>query len=236
MSGFFDSIVRRIRGAPQKIVHRPQHRPRISRGSLQDHLRHLWPQGNDRLIEGIAASSEHVFPKYGINSPLVIAHMMGQFSEECGAGLEMTENMNYSAERLVQVWPTRFTAATAQEYAHKPFMIANFVYGGRMGNAPPPSNDGYDYRGRGLAQTTGREAYGQIAKITGIDVLTHPELLVDPDTCLECAVADYVKICGCLPFAATDDLKNETLRLNGGLIGLQIRADWVNRWKRELGA
>lgn len=205
---------------------------------LIDHLRRLWPNGNQHvpgLLEGVAAAAPAVFEKYGINTPLAVAHMMGQFSEECGGGLEMIENDNFTAEQLLRLWPRHFTYSMAQRYAHNPRMICDVAYGGRMGNAPPPSDDGYAYRGQGLSQLTGKDNYVHLAMITGLDVVNHPGLLTSPATALECAVADYVRICNCLPCAERDDTLNETKRLNGGTNGIATRIWWIKRWKRELG-
>ena len=55
----------------------------------------MWPNGNNTvsgLVEGMIDAAPAVFAKYGLNSELVIAHAMAQFSHECGAGSEMTEN------------------------------------------------------------------------------------------------------------------------------------------------
>lgn len=207
-----------------------------------DIMRKRWPNGNQHisgLIEGIVNSSTAVFAKYGLDSALVIAHAMAQFSEESGQGLEMIENMNYSAQRLLDVFPTHFTPAMAARAAHNPKMIGDIAYGGRMGNAPPPSDDGYNYRGAGLSQVTGREGVAKLQafldkNMAGFDVLAHPELIIDPDHTLECGVADWV-VCGCLPFARRDDIINETKRLNGGLNGLAERRRQLALWKRDLG-
>ena len=200
-------------------------------------LQKLWPHGDQHisgLVEGIAASAAAVFEKYGLTTPLAVAHAMGQFSEECGAGLEMVENLNYTAQNLLRVWPSHFSAAIAQRYAHNPEAIGEIAYGGRMGNAPPPAPDGYVYRGRGLSQCTGKEGYAKLGKKLGLDLVGHPDLINDPDHVLECGVADWI-ICGCLPHALADDIIGETKALNGGLIGLPDRRIWVARWKRELG-
>jgi putative chitinase len=200
-------------------------------------IQHQWPHGDQHvhgLIEGMAASSDAVFAKYGITTKLVVAHLMGQFSLECGAGLEMEENLNYTAVRLRQVFPTHFTASMAQNAAHNPRRIADIAYGGRMGNARPPSDDGWNFRGRGLSQTTGKEGYQHLAAKTGLDLIAHPELLSDPDHALECGVADFI-LCGCLPYAQRDDLLGVTKRLNGGYNGLADRRTWTARWKHELG-
>jgi putative chitinase len=201
-------------------------------------LYNLWPNGDQKvpgLRDGIAASAQAVFSKYGITSPLLIAHVMAQISHECGAGHDVVENLNYTAGRMMQVWPSRFsTMAMAAPYAGNPRALANKVYNGRMGNAPG-SDDGWKFRGRGAAQTTGREGYARLAKATGLDLVNHPDLVNDPARFLECGVADFV-LCGCLPFARADDVLNVTRRLNGGTVGLAQRQAWLAKWKAALGS
>ena len=207
-------------------------------------MKAMWPHGDQKvpgLIEGIASSAPAVFKKYGITSPLVVAHLMAQFSHECGAGREMVENLNYSAAALCRVWPTRYTPELAVWYAHKPQQIANNSYNGRMGNRMG-TNDGWDYRGRGLAQCTGRNEYEAVKNMTGIDVLTNPTFLSDPKYAFECAVA-IAKKCGCLPFAEKDDLEGVSSLLNVGhlvrdhnkIVGFAQRAAWLTKWKQRLG-
>jgi putative chitinase len=200
-------------------------------------LKTLWPHGNQHvpgLIEGIAASAPAVFAKYGVTTTLEVAHIMAQFSEECGAGLEMVENLNYSAEGLRRTFPTHFTESMAEHYAHNPRMIADVAYGGRMGNAPPPSDDGWNYRGKGLSQLTGKANYTRLALITELDLIRDPDMLIQPATAFECAVADFVRICGCLPYAQRDDVHGVTLHLNGGYNGLAERIRWLGIWKAAL--
>lgn len=199
-------------------------------------LRRLWPQGDKRvpgLVTGIAQSSADVFAHYGITTPLLVAHVMAQISHECGAGRDIVENLNYTASRMMQVWPSRFpTRASAQPYAGNPRALANKVYNGRMGNRTG-SDDGWNFRGRGGAQTTGREGYQRVAKATGLDVVAQPDLLIDPRFFLFCAVSDFIN-CGCLPFAKADDVVGVTRRLNGGAIGLAERKAWLGRWQAAL--
>jgi putative chitinase len=200
-------------------------------------LYNLWPNGDEKtpgLRDGMAATAQAVFKKYGIDSPLLVAHVMAQISHECGAGHDVVENMNYTAGRMMQVWPSRFpTMASAQPYAGNPRALANKVYNGRMGNVVG-SDDGWNFRGRGASQTTGRDGYQRVAKATGLDVVNHPELLIDPAHFLECGVSDFVN-CGCLPFAKADDVLNVTKRLNGGTVGLAQRQAWLAKWKAALG-
>jgi putative chitinase len=200
-------------------------------------LYNLWPNGDEKipgLRDGIAASAAAVFQKYGIDSPLLVAHVMAQISHECGAGHDVVENLNYTAGRMMQVWPSRFpTMAMAAPYAGNPRALANKVYNGRMGNASG-SDDGWKFRGRGAVQTTGREGYARLAKATGLDLVNHPDLVNDPQRFLECGVADFI-LCGCLPFARADDVLGVTRRLNGGTVGLAQRQAWLAKWKAALG-
>ncbi len=201
-------------------------------------LRKLWPNGDQHvpgLLEGIIAAAAIVFPKYGVTTSLVVAHAMAQFSEESGAGLEMVENDNFTEAQLLKLFPSHFTGSMAERLQHNPRMICDVAYGGRMGNAPPPSDDGYNYRGRGLSQCTGKAGYEKLAAKTGLDVLNNPDLLSAPATALECGVADFV-LCGCLPHAEKDDVVGVTKALNGGTNGLAVREAWLKKWKAALAA
>jgi putative chitinase len=145
----------------------------------------------------------------------------------------VVENLDYRAERICQVWPSRFrTINDALPCAHDPRALADRVYNGRMGNRPG-SDDGYNYRGRGGSQVTGREGYAKLGARIGIDLISHPDAMNHPDVFLEAAVADFV-ICGCLSPAKSDDIREVTKRLNGGYIGLAEREHWLGLWKASL--
>jgi len=200
-----------------------------------DVMDRMWPHGNVKvpgLIEGIVAASPGVFEKYGLTSDLLVAHAMAQFSHECGAGLEVVENLNYSAQGLINTWPSRFDEAKAAAFAHDQEKIANEVYNGRMGNQTG-SDDGFNFRGRGGSQVTGREGYQKLGAKVDLNLLGQPDLVNDPQHFLECAVADFI-ICGCLPFAQEDDVSGVTFHLNGGHIGEAQREAWLARWKAAL--
>src|SRR5690554_2663020 len=84
-----------------------------------------------------------------------VAMLMAQVGHESADLTRLEENLNYSAKRLMQVWPSRFpNSRIADRYARDPEMLANEVYGGRMGN--DKNGDGWRYRGRGPIQLTGR--------------------------------------------------------------------------------
>lgn len=196
-------------------------------------LQTLWPHGDQHvpgLIESIVAASDVLLKPF---SPATVAQIFAQFSEECGAGLEMIENLNYSIEGLRRTWPSHFTASMAERYAHNPRMIADIAYGGRMDNAPPPSDDGWNFRGRGLSQVTGRDGYTKLGLAVGHDLVADPDYVNDPQFALLCGLNDF-KLCGALEHAEKNDIVATTRALNGGLIGLAAREAWLARWRREL--
>lgn len=204
--------------------------------NFADALFRLWPNGDEKikgLRAGMIASAPSVFVKYGIDSPIVLAQLMAQISHECGAGHDVVENLSYSAQRLIEVWPRHFNASNAADYAHNPQKLANFIYnppqhtdlGNRSG-----SNDGWTYRGRGATQTTGRDGYDKLGRKVGLDLLGNPDLVNDPAHFLECGVADFI-LCGCLAPAKADDILTVTKRLNGGTVGLSEREQWLAKWK-----
>ena len=205
----------------------------------------MWPRGDNTipgLVEGIVAAAPIVFAKYGLNSDPVIAQAMAQFSHECGAGNEMEENINYTASRACQVWPSRFSSeadcfAKVGSSAGDPdfrFKLIDNVYGGRNGNRPG-TDDGSAFIGRGLSQVTGRGNYEALGAKVGLDLVNHPNLVNATANALECGVADFI-LCGCLPFAQADDVSGVTKHLNGGFEGLDERTLWLARWKTALGS
>ncbi len=113
--------------------------------------------------------------RYGIVTVEQRAAFLGQVFVETGSLRIIEEDLNYSAGRLAQVWPSRFkSAAVAANYAHDPQALAEYVYGGRrdLGNTQP--GDGYRYRGRGFLQVTGRANY------TARGYANQPDDLADP--------------------------------------------------------
>ena len=115
--------------------------------------------------------------RWKIDSRMRAAAFLTQVGHESGQLRVLVENLNYSAEALVRTWPTRFTAETAQAYARQPEMISNRVYGGRIGNGPESSGDGWRYRGRGLIQLTGRDNYRAAGAALRLPLEDQPELL-----------------------------------------------------------
>jgi putative chitinase len=163
----------------------------------------------------------------GIATPPRLCHWLAQLAHESAGLVRRVENLNYSAERLRQVWPRRFPdAETAADYAHQPERLANLVYGGRMGNTLP--GDGWRYRGRGLIQLTGRDAYRAVGRLVALDLEGEPDLVLGDAGAAEAAGGFWTwKALNLL--ADRDDLAAITRAVNGGLNGLADRAAWLTK-------
>lgn len=109
-----------------------------------------------------------------------LAHFLGQCAVESGGFRLLEENLNYSAARLREIFPSYFDYLESFQFEHEPEKIANRVYANRMGNGDEASGDGYAFRGRGLIQLTGRNNYTAFAKyINDEAVIDNPELVSD---------------------------------------------------------
>jgi putative chitinase len=121
------------------------------------------------------------FKKFGISEPKQQAALLAQIAVESNEMNTLQENLRYNAARLMQVWPKRFRDGTdAQLCAYNPQRLANRVYCNRMGNGSEESDDGYNYRGRGLLQITGKANYAAIGKELGLNLVQFPDALVEP--------------------------------------------------------
>jgi putative chitinase len=175
------------------------------------------------------------FDKYDINTPKRQAFFIGQCAHESDNFTRLEEGLNYSAARLMAVWPSRFpNLAVAEQYANNPEKIANYVYAGRLGNGNEESGDGWKYHGRGLIQLTGRENYERCGKAINVDLTSQPNLLVDPHYAAMSAGWFWNKT-GLNALADTQDYDTMTKRINGGLIGLDDRKAKIAKALSVLG-
>ena len=176
-----------------------------------------------------------VFEKYEINTPVRQAAFIGQCAHESANFKILEENLNYKPEALMRVWPSRFPdLPTAMKYAHNPEMIANKVYGGRMGNGVEETGDGWKYHGRGLIQLTGKENYDNCGKAISVDLIGQPGLLVQPNYAALSAGWFWNKK-GLNSLADANDIETMTKRINGGLIGLDDRKAKIAKALSVLG-
>ncbi len=173
---------------------------------------------------------ETLLPKYGIAAkPLRLAHFFAQVLHESGLMRFDTENLNYSADGLLKVFPRYFkTRAVAVQYERKPEKIASKVYANRMGNGAESTGDGFKYRGRGLIQLTGRENYKAFATwVNDRSVMDHPDLVAS-HYAVHSAVYYWDKN-KLNAIADKDDILRLTKAINGGTNGLAHRRELFNK-------
>lgn len=200
-------------------------------------LKRMWPNAKPQILAGAVSSAGIALPLHGITSAVRLCHFMAQVSHECGGGTIYEENLNYSAKRIGEVFPKYFRDVSTGPYAMNARALGNRVYGGRMGNRPGTS-DGYDYRGRGLIQITGRDGYRNVGKIAGLDLEANPSLAIEPQNLLLIAAAFWTwKGLNRKADAGLSDavLVACTKIVNGGTNGLADRRHWFAKWKKELG-
>ena len=171
-----------------------------------------------------------VIDTFKINNPLVLSHFLAQCAHESGNFKFVRENLNYSAQGLLKTFPRYFSKDTAEIAARKPELIANIVYGSRMGNGPKDTNDGFRFRGRGYIQLTGKDSYRQFGEYLGIDLLANPDLVATKYPLTSAAWFFEVKVLWNLAArdASDETIKHLTRRINGGFNGL---ADRISKTK-----
>lgn len=191
--------------------------------------------------ESWTAALNVAMAQFDITTACRMAAFLAQLAQESGQLTRLAENLNYTASRLMQVWPARFpTLDKARLYERNPEKLANYVYAKRLGNGDETSGDGWRYRGRGLIQLTGRGNYRSAALGIGQPLEEQPELLEQPGPAALSA-AWFWKSHGLNELADdrnededTEDFKTITRRINGGTVGLKERIAFWEKAKAVL--
>src|ERR1043166_3218465 len=186
----------------------------------KEQLLSLAPNARPEYLQTFENADE-VFAKYGINdNALRLAHFMAQglIDDFSRARISLDDANKYGR--------------TDQHPANQT-MIGNTIYGGafgvkNLGNTQP--DDGYNFRGTGLLQMTGRGSRTTIGTKLGVDLLNNPANAADPKYLLAIACEEWNEK-GCNPFADKDDVLTITKKINGGTNGLDDRKEWLVKTK-----
>lgn len=175
---------------------------------------------------------------FGITDVHDVAAFIAQTGHESASFSALVESLNYSQGALKTVFGHRLTDYQISMLGRQPGevsvplsrqkQIANLVYGGRNGNNQP--DDGWNFRGRGLIQITGRTNYFDCGKGLKTDLIASPDLLTQPHYAAMSAAWFYVTK-GCLKFSG--DIVKISRIINGGTNGL---SDRQQRYSRALNA
>ena len=191
------------------------------------------PGANPALVAAIVGDWPAAIAA-GISTDLRIAHFFAQIATETGGLKSVEESLNYSVEALLEKFGRhRISEADARKYGRTrnrkadQKAIANIVYGGawgrkNLGNTEP--NDGWDFRGGGMMQTTGRANYRKMGHEDS------PNALRDPTTAFLTAVHEWSNR-GCNALADRDDVTAIRKVINGGTNGLTEAKTYLVRAK-----
>jgi putative chitinase len=171
--------------------------------------------------------------RFGITTPLRLAHFLAQCGHESGGFRATQENLNYSAKGLCGIFRKYFPSVTvAMQYERKPEKIANKVYANRMGNGSEASGDGWKHRGRGYIQLTGKDNYKAFDATVPEDIMANPDLVATKYALASAAF--FFKKNGlwaiCDRGADNATVTAVTKRVNGGTIGLADRQKHFNEF------
>ena len=175
------------------------------------------------------------FERFDINTQWRQAGFIGQCQHESANFTILQENLNYSQDGLVKTWPKRFTKDTAVKYHRNAQAIANKVYADRMGNGDEASGEGWMYRGRGLIQLTGKEAYLLCGLSLDVDLVSTPDIAAEAPYAVLTA-GWYWWNNKLNRFCDSTDWRGLTKAINGGYHGLDDRLARIERALAVLGA
>lgn len=193
-------------------------------------LSRISPRARADIVESMVSNWD-LAKKTGIVGATRTEHFIAQLATETGGFRFLSENLNYSAVRLRQIFPSRVSEDKAAELANQPIKIANWVYGNRLGNHLP--GDGWTYRGSGLIQLTGRVNFRSRGSELKLRLEEEPELARNPLGAFQTAVA-FWKARGINTIADRDDIASVRKAINGGTNGLAENRIWLVRVRKYL--
>ncbi|WP_317485695.1 glycoside hydrolase family 19 protein, partial [Exercitatus varius] len=172
-----------------------------------EQLNILFPSADINKKQEMADVYNEYCEQFNMHTPKIIAHFFAQIMEEVGQNISYkNESLNYSSEHLkrpktiivngkkLPKGPFRYFIQNPTEadkygrnsqHAADQRAIANLAYANRNGNGDVASNDGWNFRGKGFIQLTGRGNYNESQKeiekyapSSGIDIINNPESIL----------------------------------------------------------
>jgi putative chitinase len=172
----------------------------------------------------------------GITHATELANFMAQVGHESNGLTRLDESFRYT--RGIEQIPVRsawregpelLEEARLRALQGKPEMLAELMYGGRLGNDTP--GDGWRYHGRGYIQLTGKANYRSASQALNVDLVQRPCLAAESETAA-CIAIWYWRTR--VPAAARRDVRAATKAINGGYNGLADRSQRFDKWLQRL--
>jgi putative chitinase len=167
------------------------------------------------------ADLKRIMPYAGNRAVLYLPHLNAAMEE---FGIDTPERQ---AAFLAQIAHESGSLRYVRELAD------GLAYEGRKDLGNVFNGDGVRFKGRGLIQITGRANYEAVTHALGVDVLTDPELLEQPELACRSA-AWFWKSRGLNELADKGDFKKITRRINGGYNGYADRLAYYEKAKGVL--
>jgi putative chitinase len=189
------------------------------------------------MVEIASAFNEHA-GRFGVTNHRRIAQFLGNVCHENGGFTKLVESLNYSPEGLMATFGRhRISESEAKAYGRTKSRpanqkaIANLIYGGdwgkkNLGNINP--NDGWDFRGSGIGQPTGRANFKRCEDATGIQFTDHPEKMRDVENSMIAALTLWSKW-GLNELADSGQTEAIRKKWNGGLLGIKEVKEAITR-------
>ena len=168
-----------------------------------EQLTAIMPYAGVQRAQIYAPLLERECARYGIDTPLRVAHFLAQIAHESGS-------LRYTEE-----------------------LASGKAYEGRADLGNTQAGDGVRFKGRGLIQLTGRANYTEYSAEVGVDYVSNPERLKQPDDAVRVS-AWYWADRGLNAYADRDEVMSITRRINGGYNGLAEREEFLKRAKKIL--
>lgn len=181
------------------------------------------------------------FSKYGVDTPLRIAHFMAQIDHESGLKPKRESLYFTSIDALRNTFKNPFknkTDSFVRSFLRDSEHCANYVYANRGGNGDQSSGDGYRYRGGGLIQNTFFDSYRWLTAKMGVDFVESPELILVEANAIVAALL-FWEANRLNDYADMDDLDAVSDAVNigrqtpkeGDSNGYTHRAECLKKWK-----
>lgn len=192
------------------------------------------PNLNSTKAIEICANLNLICPQYGIDTKNKFHEFIATILHESGQFSITVENMYYTTpQRLMAIWPKHFPSISfASKYIKSPMKLANYIYGSTsiakaLGNIKP--EDGYNFRGSGPMQLTGRYSHTKFATY-----MKEPNIEISAEKLRTNLVYGIHSACWEFSIekdlddeAERDDFKTITKRINGGYIGMADREKYL---------
>ena len=153
-------------------------------------IRRFAPAARDIYVEALVHGWK-TLEQAGVNTPLRICEFLAQTAHETGGYTITREHTTWTAAQMCALWPSRFRTRMDPRIAacgRDPVKLANLAYANRSDIGNMGGNDGWDYRGGGFLQLTGRAGYRACGNAIGEDLEGNPQLIERASISLKAAL------------------------------------------------